>query len=96
MRNGALITGKNICSSSPVETRGFQLLALNTCRYWAGVGLRTLPPTQLNPASSCGQPNGVLITWLYCAFAICNCERRMIGSIPVSTNGTIATGPAIV
>src|ERR1700722_3657298 len=36
------------------------------------------------------------MTWSYCTWAICNCEGRRIESMPVSTNGAMATGPAIV
>src|SRR5690349_9648053 len=76
--------------------RGFQFVELNTCNWFEGRGFRMLPPWQLYPASSSGQPNDVLITCWYCAWAICNCEGLTMASMPESTNGTIATGPAMV
>src|ERR1035437_11123550 len=96
MRKGALTTGRNICSSMPVETRGLQFVEPKTCRFWEGFGFRMLPPWQLYPAASVGHPKGVPTTWSYCTVAICSCEGRRIGSMPESMKGAIATGPAIV
>src|SRR5215467_7081086 len=98
MRKGAFTTGRNICSSSPVDTRGAQFVEFNTCRNCDGFGFSRLPG--VHPVavvgSRFGQPNCVLTTWSYCCDAICSCERRTIGSIPASMKGATATGPAIV
>src|SRR5579863_63216 len=96
MRKGALTTGRNICNSRPVDIRGFHVVEPRTCRSCEGAGFRIAKPAQLYPASSLGHPKGVLITAEYCCAAICSCERRRMGSMPVSTNGAIATGPAMV
>ena len=52
--------------------------------------------SQAKPVVSVGQPNRVLIRVLYWVGLICNCEVRMIGSVPISTKGAMATGPAMV
>src|SRR5579863_4475639 len=96
MRKGALTTGRNICSSRPVDILGFQVVEPSTCKSCEGAGFRIADPVQLYPASSLGHPKGVLITAEYCCCAICNSERRTMGSMPVSTNGAIRTGPAMV
>src|SRR5580704_2413382 len=99
MRNGALITGRNTWSSSPVDIRGRQLVEPSTCRFCEGDGFKTLPRAQVLAVAVCnsvGHPTGVPITVSYCTCAICTCDGRRIGSMPVSTNGAIATGPTMV
>src|SRR3982074_2328848 len=95
MRKGALITGRNICNSSPVVILGRQFVLDSTCRSFEGTGFNRLPPVHLKPASNAGQPNAVLMTESYCWVAIWSCEGRIMGSMPVSRNGAIATGPKI-
>src|ERR1051325_3999366 len=90
------MTGRNICNSRPVEIRGFQFVAESTCKYFEGVGFKMLPPAQLKPASSVGQPKGVPTTWSYCCRAICNCDGLTMESIPLSINGASETVPAMV
>src|SRR6516164_1882665 len=94
MRNGALITGNITCSSRPVDIRGCQFVPGAGFKY--GENVSVWPPTQLNPASSAGQPKIVLLMVLSCPLLIFNCEGRRIGSIPMSMNGATVTGPTTV
>src|SRR5580698_10791587 len=96
MRKGALTTGRNICNSSPVDILGRQLVEPRTCKSCDGRGFNTAPGEQVLAVAVCdskGHPTCVPITSRYCCCAICNCDGRTMGSMPISINGASATGP---
>src|SRR5713226_9153110 len=94
MRKGALMTGKNTCSSTPVDILGIQFVLPKTCNNWEKVCL--LPPTQFRAISRLGQPKRVFSMSLNCPELIRNCEFLRMGLTPTSINGATATGPAMV
>src|SRR5579863_2267308 len=94
MRNGAFTTGKNTCSSKPVDILGVQLVPATGFRNWEKACFD--PPMQFKPMSTAGQPNTVALIKSNCPLLIFNWESLRMGSTPKSTNGATATGPAIV
>src|SRR5580698_8349924 len=93
------MTGRNICSSRPVDILGFQLVSPSTDKVCDGDGDSVWPGVQVLAVAVCtssGQPNGVPTTDSNCTCAICNCDGRRMGSIPASTKGASATGPTMV
>src|SRR5450759_4084033 len=95
MRKGALTTGSIVCNSIPVDMRTAQLVPGAGVRFFEKV-LILCPPVQAKAVSSCGQPNRVFLRVSNWTGLICNCEVRRIGSMPMSTKGAMATGPAMV
>src|SRR5690348_6856335 len=87
--------GKNTCSSSPKEARGCQLDPLSTVRFWEKLS-RCAPRHCPLTGSTEGQPNGTWFSDANCPLLIFNCDDLSTGSTPKSTNGAMATGPAIV
>src|SRR3984957_1888623 len=102
MRNGALTTGKNTCSSSPVDILGTQLVLPKVERFCEKSGKSFelpgfCPPTQLKVIGSCaGQPKTVPLIRFCSEELIRSCEFLRMGSMPTSMNGASATGPAMV
>src|SRR5208282_2345040 len=100
MRKGALTTGSMVCNSSPVDIRATQFVPGTGLRF-GEMGGRPLvpsfcPPRQLKAVLKIGQPNRSFCRMLNWIGLICNCEERRIGSVPMSTKGAMATGPAMV
>src|SRR5439155_374816 len=93
-RNGALTTGRNTCSSRPVDILGIQFVLPTSCKFCENFSV--CPPTQFKATSNCGQPNTVVLISVNCPELIRSWEFLIIGSTPKSTNGASATGPAMV
>src|SRR5579871_2619995 len=96
MRKGAFTIGSMTCSCNPVDMRGCQLVPGDSCNVCENFSKTLFVGSQLNAASSTGQPNGVSFSVLYCCGVIFSCDWRMTGSRPRSTNGASTTGPAMV
>src|SRR5208282_927561 len=100
MRKGALTTGRNVCNSSPVDMRATQLVPGTEVRCCEMEGRplvpSSCPPWQEYAVVSVGQPYRVLCKFWNSTGLICNCEVRRMGSVPKSTKGATATGPAMV
>src|SRR5450755_189824 len=103
MRKGAFTTGSMVCNSIPVDIRTTQLVPGTGLRFRDGRGRpfvpSFIPPLHVNPLAAeggSGQPKKVFTRVLYWVKFVCNCEVRIIGSVPISTKGAMATGPAMV
>src|SRR5450756_1012414 len=100
MRKGALTTGSMVCNSIPVDMRTIQFVPGTGLRYCEKVPLGSVaPPLQTYPLpgpGGIGQPKMVFSKFWNWIGLTCNCEVRRIGSMPASTKGAMATGPAMV